>query len=106
MKYPDRIWAEGGFTDSGSGAWVSQPPGEIAVLYKTLYLRADAPEIADLRAEVAELKAQVIAFSAPWASRWAEMFGLPEGHLHPQHYDLLARCGARMDDFTRAELPK
>jgi hypothetical protein len=26
----------------------------------------------------------------------------PENHLHPTHYDILARCGARMESFVRA----
>lgn len=32
--------------------------------------------------------------------------GLPDGHLHPTHYDILARAGVRMDRFTRAEVPQ
>jgi hypothetical protein len=58
----------------------------------------------DQRAEIADLKTSVVAFCAPWAAQYAEMFGLPAGHLHPTHYDILAKCGARMDDFTRADL--
>lgn len=57
-----------------------------------------------LRAEVADLKSSVIAFAGPAAVQWSEMFGLPKDHLHPHHYDLLERCGARLDDFTRAAL--
>jgi hypothetical protein len=30
--------------------------------------------------------------------------GLPDKHLHPTHYDLLRDCGARMDDFVRADV--
>lgn len=56
-----------------------------------------------LEKENADLKSSVIAFAAPWAVSFGEGHGLPKGHLHPAHYDLLARCGARMVDFTRAD---
>jgi hypothetical protein len=51
--------------------------------------------------EVADLRQSVIAFAGPWAEQWAREHELPKGHLHPEHYDLLERCGARMADFTR-----
>lgn len=57
-----------------------------------------------LAAENAELKQNVIAFAAPHAASYARDFGLPDGHLHPQHYDLLEKCGARMVAFTRSAL--
>jgi hypothetical protein len=57
-----------------------------------------------LEAENADLRALVIAFGAPWVVTYARERGLPEGHLYPTHYDILARCGARMDNFTRAAL--
>lgn len=57
-----------------------------------------------LGGEVADLKQSVIAFAAPWAVQYAQDHGLPNNHLHPEHYDLLERCGARMVDFTRAAL--
>lgn len=47
-------------------------------------------------------KQNTTAFLAPRAVAYAEILGLPDGHLHPAHYDLLAESGARMDDFTRA----
>lgn len=53
---------------------------------------------------IAELKQYVIAFGAAWAVQYSRDFSLPEGHLHPTHYDILEKCGARMDDFTRAKL--
>jgi len=53
---------------------------------------------------VAELKQYVVTFCGPWAVQYSRDFGLPEGHLHPTHYDILEKCGARMDDFTRAKL--
>lgn len=55
---------------------------------------------------IAHLRAQVIAFAGPHAVRYAEEFGLAKGELHPQHYDLLKDCGARMDDFRRAPTPQ
>jgi hypothetical protein len=54
--------------------------------------------------EIEELRRDVIAFCAPWAASYGRDHGLPDGHLHPTHYDILARCGARMDSFTRSEL--
>lgn len=54
--------------------------------------------------EIEELKRDLIAFCAPWAATYARDYGLPDGHLHPVHYDILARCGARMDDFIRHPL--
>ncbi len=59
---------------------------------------------ASTQAELRELRETVIAFTAPHAVQYARDFGLPEGHLHPTHYDILAKAGARMDDFTRAEI--
>jgi len=56
--------------------------------------------------EIKELRRDVIAFCAPWAAIYAHDHGLPDGHLHPVHYDILARCGARMDAFSRAETGK
>jgi len=58
-----------------------------------------------LVAEIESLRSDVIAFCAPWAATYARDCGLPEGHLHPAHYDILARAGARMDAFTRGEQP-
>jgi len=58
---------------------------------------------ADAEGEVADLKEWVVAFGAPWAVTQARERGLPDGQLHHLHYDILARCGARMDDFTRSQ---
>jgi hypothetical protein len=69
-------------------------------------LQSAQARIAELERENADLKQSVIAFCAPHAVRYAQDFGLPKDHLHPAHYDLLARCGARMNSFTRAALTK
>jgi hypothetical protein len=61
-------------------------------------------EVERLGAENTDLKQSVIAFCAPWAVTYARDGGLPDGHLHPGHYDILEKCGARMVDFTRASL--
>lgn len=58
----------------------------------------------EMQTEIDDLRTNVIAFCGPWAVTWARDFNLPNGHLHPTHYDILARAGARMDDFTRAEV--
>ena len=69
--------------------------------------RKEATEAAEaqlsaLKAENADLKTTVIAFCAPWAVEYAKDHGL-DG-LHPTHYDILEKCGARMVDFDRASL--
>lgn len=61
-------------------------------------------EGARLRAEVTELRMSVVAFGGPWAAKYARDCGLPVGHLHPTHYDILTRAGARMDSFIRGEV--
>lgn len=62
----------------------------------------DASELAALRAENADLKISVCAFGAPAMIAYAKGTGLPDGHLHPHHYDILKAAGARMVSFTRA----
>jgi hypothetical protein len=62
--------------------------------------------IRELVEEITDLKSSVVAFAGPWAVQWAEINGLPKYHLHPQHYDILEQCGARMTDFIRAVLAK
>lgn len=79
----------------------------IVALHNAAPALLDAAEERDaLRAEIADLKTWLIAFGAPSAARIASACGLPDGHLLPHHYDTLARCGARMDSFTRAALAK
>jgi hypothetical protein len=68
----------------------------------TAALAAKDAEIAALRDENADLKISVVAFLAPWAVRYAKDFEL-DG-LHPTHYDILEKFGARMVDFKRAAL--
>lgn len=63
---------------------------------------AAAARIEELLAERDDLRTSVISFGAPWAVKHAMDFGLPRGTLYAVHYDILARAGARMDDFTRA----
>lgn len=67
-------------------------------------LIAKARRVEELEAENDDLKSSVIAFGGPWAVKYAEEFGLPPGHLHPTHYDILQNAGARMDGFSRAAL--
>ena len=63
-----------------------------------------APELIETMAtEIMDLRISVIAFGAAVAVGHAQAFGLPDGHLHATHYDILARAGARMDDFIRHE---
>ena len=51
--------------------------------------------------EINELRSAVVTFCGPWAVEYAQRMALPPKHLHPVHYDLLAKCGARMIDFVR-----
>lgn len=64
-----------------------------------------AGETADLLeaaiVEIEDLRTSVVAFGATHAVGHARAFGLPPGHLFPDHYDILKRAGARMKDFTR-----
>lgn len=91
--------------DGGNDA----PETELAKAIQRFIAAANPATILDLIAsarrdaeEIERLKSDVCAFAAPWAVTYARDMGLPEGHLHPSHYDLLERCGARMVDFTRA----
>ena len=61
-------------------------------------------EIRELRAENARLKSEVVSFCGPWAAQYAREIGLEPGHIHPTHYDILEKAGARMANFTRAAL--
>lgn len=73
-------------------------------MYHAKALESLLSDIERLEAENADLKLSVLAFAGPWADEWARRNDLPKGTLFPEHYDLLERCGARMDDFTRAAL--
>lgn len=81
------------------------PDDALALLKGALSTEAAPAEArsveAELREEIANLKSSVISFCAPWAVTYARDYGLPEGTLHATHYDILARCGARMVDFKR-----
>lgn len=88
------IYDEGGHTEDD------------AALIVTLKRSAPAmiAAIRELRAENARLKSEVVAFCGPWAAQYARETGLEPGHLHPTHYDILEKAGARMANFTRAAL--
>lgn len=43
---------------------------------------------------------ELVAFLAMWAVDYAKAYKL--NGLHPRHYDLMKKHGARMDDFKRA----
>ena len=43
---------------------------------------------------------ELVGFLAIWAVQYQKDYGL-DG-LHPGHYDLMKKYGARMDSFTRA----
>lgn len=66
-------------------------------------IRAAVSEIERLRAENADLRTSVVAFGGVWAATHARETGLPDGHLHAVHFDILRRAGARMTGFQRFE---
>lgn len=76
------------------------PAGDRVVLLSNF--RDILTRLTRAEAEREELCRLVVAFAGPHAARYAEEFGLAPGELHPRHYDILERCGARMDDFRRA----
>ncbi len=43
---------------------------------------------------------ELVGFLAIWAVDYEKRYGL--NGLHPVHYDLMEKYGARMDDFKRA----
>lgn len=67
-------------------------------------MSASSEVIAALLARLEDANASVVAFCAPVAVQYAREMGFPDGHLHPTHYDILEKAGARMDSFTRADL--
>lgn len=62
--------------------------------------------IESLRDKLAEANLTLVAFAAPTMVQYAKDCGLPKNSLHPNHYDILAKAGARMDSFTRAEIER
>lgn len=46
---------------------------------------------------------ELVPFLAMWAVDYAKHHKL--NGLHPTHYDLMVKYGARMNDFRRATLP-
>lgn len=69
---------------------------------RELSARVEAAEAENARLRV-EME-DATPFIAVWAAQWADKHGLPDGHLHPDHYDILKRFGGFMDGFTRAAL--
>src|SRR3954466_11053969 len=63
-----------------------------------------AQDIRALIEVIDSLRSDVIAFGGPAMVEWARSHALPNGYLYPTHYDILAKAGARMDDFERAAL--
>lgn len=86
-------------TDDGSQSWgLGFEAGVRAALIAT------AREAEALRAENALWKERFVSFAAVWGAQWAREHGLPDGHLHPNHYDLLKEAGANLQHFTCAAL--
>lgn len=101
-EMPDRI--ERRIDNLTQRYWLSMAEAALATTEQPTATGEDGGErVAKLEAENANLKQSVITFCAPHAVRYAKEFGLADGELHPVHYDILAKCGGRMDDFTRAD---
>jgi hypothetical protein len=81
------------------GVMLTDPKDKYAL---PLYVIADGSVIVP-KDEYDELRQNVVAFLAPWAVRYQQDYRL-DG-LHPLHFDILEKAGARMDDFKRANLP-
>ena len=100
------LWLHRHAHDASTDQWAIRRGFLHSFYYHTLsgvrLSRTHVPE-AEGRDELADLKRAVIAFAGPAAAQWAKDNELPANHLHPEHYDLLKRCGARMDDFIRGE---
>jgi hypothetical protein len=94
--YADEPWAKLA-TEAGYRPWDTESAARRAFEYC-------ADTIAALRAEVDGLREELRAFLPVWAVTYAKFLGLPDSHLHPQHFDRMAELGCRMDDFTRAEV--
>ena len=79
--------------------------GDFTRVLANAALIAAAPDLARLvlekDKEIAEWKENTIAFLGPWAVDYAKQIGLPDGHIHHVHYDLLEKAGARLNAFTR-----
>jgi hypothetical protein len=65
----------------------------------------DEARISAFDAKNADLKETAIAFVAVWGAQWSKEHGLPDGHMAAHFYDMLAKWGARVEGFTRAEVP-
>ena len=76
-----------------------EPPPFTDTSERNLMAQA-ADEIERLRAELVDANQSVIGFCGLWADRYMRDYGL-DG-LHPKHFDILEKAGARMDDFRRA----
>lgn len=64
-------------------------------------VRALRFEVDELKAENDDLREWVRAFGICWATHFAATRDLPPSHLADVHYDILEKCGVRMDGFVR-----
>lgn len=102
MTAPDRIWI-----DAWGGNWSPRSGGtqELEYVRRDPAVLAALPEVRALvEAALAAMTQECGLYLALWAVRHAEMQGLADGELHPQHYDRMAELGCRMDAFTRAKI--
>lgn len=63
-----------------------------------------APIASPARPKRRKQQHELVVFLALWAVKYAEDYEL--NGLHPTHYDLMEKYGARMNDFRRASNAK
>ena len=76
-----------------------QVASETATEYTERALHAEA-RVKELEGALADANVSVIAFGSMWATAYQRDHGL-DG-LHPHHFDILQKAGAKMDLFKRA----
>lgn len=95
------------YDEDSCHAWDEQGRANFALVAAAVNALPDLlATIESLRAELAEANLTLVAFAAPTMVQYAKDCGLPKNSLHPNHYDILAKAGARMDSFTRAEIER
>ena len=103
LAYCQHNWNEADYSERRI-SWKEATANAALIVAARNSLPAILTEIRELRAENARLKSEVVSFCGPWAAQYARETDLEPGHLHPTHYDILEKAGARMTNFTRAAL--
>lgn len=97
VEYEMSRWPDVYCLESGEQFWGGTTTDEARCALVVQPVSADALSARD--SELEALRQSVLTFAAPWAAQYGQDRGWSEGELHPDHYELLKQCGARMDDF-------